>query len=284
VAPSLALAAGPRAGVALTNLLAMVVALAVFATSARRLDAARARVLVPVGLIGVIPGTIAFRVLPANWLQVIVGAVSGLGLAAVSIARRLRAAPRPATTAAAGLASGFSSAVAGAGGPPLAIYAVATDWPQPQFAATGQIAYAIQAAAALAIKGIPPVPVPWLSAAIAATLSGVAAAHLLADHINTAHARRAAIAIAALATAVTTIHGMAHLLRRGGRVSQQEGESFRHGRMGVDHAVQRDVGNAADHRGLDGGHQLTGLGPERGKPEDLVAVGRDQHLHEPARL
>ena len=210
-APSLALAAGPRAGVALTNLLAMVVALAVLATSARRLDVARARVLVPAGLLGVIPGTFAFHLLPANWLQVTVGSVTGLGLASVYIARRLRVSPRPATTAAAGLASGFSSAVAGAGGPPLAIYAIATDWPQPQFAVTSQIAYAIQAAAALSVKGIPPVPLPWLSAVIAATLSGIAAAHLLAHRINTAHARRAAIAIAAIATALTTIHGMAHL-------------------------------------------------------------------------
>lgn len=210
-APSLALAAGPRAGVALTNLLAMMVALAVLATSARRLDAARARVLIPAGLIGVIPGTVAFRLLPANWLQVTVGAVTGLGLASVFIARRLRASPGPATTATAGLASGFSSAVAGAGGPPLVIYAIATDWPQSQFAATGQIAYAIQGAAALSIKGIPPVPLPWLGAAIAATLAGVAAAHLLTHRVNAAHARRAAVAIAAVATALTTIHGVAHL-------------------------------------------------------------------------
>lgn len=210
-APSLALAVGPRAGVAVTNLLAMAVALAVLATSSRRLDIRRARILVPAGLIGVVPGTIAFYLLPANWLQVTVGAVTGLGLAAVSIARRLRAAPSLATTTVAGLASGFSSAVAGAGGPPLVIYAIATDWPQPQFAATGQIAYALQAATALAIKGVPSLPLLWLSAAIAATLSGVAAAHLLASRINTAHARRAAIVTAALATALATIHAIAHL-------------------------------------------------------------------------
>jgi uncharacterized protein len=210
-APLLALAVGPHAGVAVTNLLAMAVALAVLATSSRRLDIRRARILVPVGLIGVVPGTVAFDLLPANWLQVTVGAVTGLGLAAVSIARRLRAAPSLATTTVAGLTSGFSSAVAGAGGPPLVIYAIATDWPQPQFAATGQIAYALQAATALAIKGVPSLPLLWLSAAIAAALSGVAAAHLLASRINTAHARRAAIATAALATALATIHAITHL-------------------------------------------------------------------------
>src|ERR1700749_653647 len=118
---------------------------------------------------------------------------------AAAIARRPRMAPRPAGTAAAGLASGFSSAVAGAGGPALTIYAIATDWPQPLFAATSQVSYALQAAAALTLKGIPPLPLPWLGAAIAATLAGVAAAHLLAHRITPGHARRAAIAIAAIA-------------------------------------------------------------------------------------
>ncbi len=207
-APSLALAVGPREGVALANLLAMVVALTVFATSARNFDTAKARVLVPAGLVGVVPGTIAFWLLPAGPLQITVGAVTGLGLAAVAVARRLRAAPRPITTAAAGFASGITTAVAGAGGPALTIYAVATDWSQPQFAATAQVSYATQAAAALAIKGIPPIPGAWLGAAIAAALGGVTAAHLLAHRINAVHARRAAISIAALATALTVIHGI----------------------------------------------------------------------------
>ena len=208
VAPVLALAVGAREGVTLTNLLAMVVALAVFATSAKHLDKGKARVLMPAGLIGVIPGVIVLQLLPASTLQVVVGSVTGLGLAAVATARRWRTEPRLATTAAAGLASGFTTAVAGAGGPALTVYAVATDWPQPQFATTGQINYALQAAAALGIKGIPPLPVTWLGAAIAAAVGGLAAAHLLAHRINTARARRMAIAIASLATALTITHGI----------------------------------------------------------------------------
>jgi hypothetical protein len=208
-APLLALVAGPRDGVAMTNLLALAVALAVFATSARRVDSARAAILIPAGLVGVVPGTLVFRLVPASWLQVAVGAVTGLGLAAAAIARRLRMAPRPGTTAAAGLASGFSSAVAGAGGPALTIYAIATDWPQPLFAATSQVSYALQAAAALTLKGIPPLPLPWLGAAIAATLAGVAAAHLLAPRIDPVHARRAAIGLAAVASGLTLLRGLA---------------------------------------------------------------------------
>jgi uncharacterized membrane protein YfcA len=222
-APSLALAVGPRDGIALTNLLAIVVAMAVFALSARHVDAGKAAVLIPSGLIGVVPGTIVFHLLPASWLQVAVGAVTGLGLAAISATRRLRAAAgMPVTgrrraaagmpaTAAAGLASGFTTAVGGAGGPALTIYASATQWPQPQFAATGQISYAVQAAAALALKGGPRLPFPWLGGMIAAALAGLACAHLLAHRVSPARARRAAIVIAALASAATVIHGVVSL-------------------------------------------------------------------------
>src|SRR5215472_10904681 len=210
-APSLALAVGPRDGVALTNVLAMVVAIAVFAPSAGHVDAGKAAVLVPAGLIGVVPGTIVFHLLPASWLQVAVGAVTGLGLAAVSAARRLRAAARMPATAAAGLASGFTTAVGGAGGPALTIYAIATQWPQEQFAATGQISYAVQAAAALALKGSPRLPFPWLGGMIAAALAGLACAHLLAHRVSPARARRAAIVIASLASAATVIHGIISL-------------------------------------------------------------------------
>src|SRR5262245_58015121 len=57
------------------------------------------------------------RLLPAGPLQVAVGIVTGLGLAAVVTAPRLRAKPRLATSLGAGAVSGFTTAIAGAGGP-----------------------------------------------------------------------------------------------------------------------------------------------------------------------
>jgi uncharacterized protein len=207
-APALALICGPRSGVTLTNLLAIMVALVVFATSARRVDRAKARVLIPAGLLGVLPGALLFRVLPLGQLEVAVGTITALGLAAVLLAPRLRAAARPVTTGCAGLASGFSAAAAGAGGPALTVYAVATNWPQPEFVATGQLSYATQGAAALAIKGFPSVPGAWVGAAAAAVLCGLLAGHLAARRIDGARARRAAVAIAALAAVATVVKGI----------------------------------------------------------------------------
>lgn len=207
-APALALIDGPHNGITLTNLLAVVVAVVVFAASAKRVDRAKARILIPAGLIGVLPGTVLFRLLSPGPLQVAVGTMTALGLAAVLLASRLRAEAGPVTTGCAGLASGFSAAAAGAGGPALTVYAVATSWPQPEFAATGQLSYAAQGAAALAFKGLPPVPAAWLGAAVAAVLCGLLTGHLAARRIDGARARRTAIAIAGLAALATVVKGL----------------------------------------------------------------------------
>lgn len=207
-APALALISGPRSGVTLTNLLAIVVALVVFITSAGRVDRAKALILIPAGLIGVLPGTVMFRLLPPGQLQVAVGTITALGLAAVLLAPRLRAGAGPVTTGCAGLASGFSAAAAGAGGPALTVYAVATSWPQPEFVATGQLSYATQGAAALAIKGFPSFPSAWLCTAAAAVLCGLLAGHLAGGRIDGARARRAAVVIAGLAALATVVKGL----------------------------------------------------------------------------
>jgi uncharacterized membrane protein YfcA len=207
-APSLALAVGAHDGIALVNLLAIVVAASVFAPSVRNVDKAKAAILVPAGLAGVVPGAIVFQLLPADSLQIAVGAVTGLGLIAVSVTSRLHAAPSLPVTAAAGLTSGFTTAVGGAGGPALTVYAVATRWPQAQFAATAQILFALQAAAALGFKGVPHLPLSWLGATIAAALAGLACGQLLAHRVNPDSARRVAIVVAALASVVTVIHGI----------------------------------------------------------------------------
>lgn len=210
--PALTLLNGPREGVMSTNLLTIVVALAVFATAARHLEPARAAVLIPAGLAGVLPGTMLTHRLPAGPLQVAAGAVTGLGLAAVLVAPRLRAAPQLTLTAGAGLVSGFTTAVAGAGGPALAVYAVVTDWSQPQFAATSQVSYAIQAAAAAAAAAaaghVPAPGLHWLGAGIVAALAGLAAGHLLATRISDRRARRAAIALATVSCLLAVINGL----------------------------------------------------------------------------
>jgi len=209
VAPALTLAIGPSAGVDLTNLLTLLVAFAVLATSACRVDLSRCLLLVPAGLMGVLPGSILAGLLPARPLQVAVGAVAGLGLLAVVAAPHLRVRPSRAVTICAGAGSGLTTALAGAGGPALTVYAVATHWPQQEFIATGQLNYAIQAAVALAIKGVPSFPAAWFPGAATSILAGQAAGAYLASRISGDRSRQATIVLAGLAALATVIAGAA---------------------------------------------------------------------------
>jgi uncharacterized membrane protein YfcA len=205
VAPALVLAIGPRAGVELTNLLTLAVAFAVFASSARRVDLARSLLLVPAGLTGVLAGAVLAGSLPARPLQVAVGTVTGLGLLAVGAARGWRVRAGRPVTICAGVASGLTTATAGAGGPALTVYAMATGWPQQEFVATGQLSFGCQAAAALAIKGVPSVPLSWIGCIAAAMLAGLAAGAYLTTRTSSDRARQATIALAGLAALTTVI-------------------------------------------------------------------------------
>jgi hypothetical protein len=214
VAPALTFAIGPSAGVDLTNLLTLLVAFAVLVTSACRVDLARSSLLVPAGLMGVLPGSILVHLLPARPLQVAVGAIAGLGLLTVVAAPRLRVRSSRAVTICAGVGSGLTTALAGAGGPALTIYAVATHWPQQEFIATGQLNYAIQAALALAIKGLPSFPAAWFSGAAAAILAGLASGAYLASRTSGDRSRQVTIVLAGLAALATVIAGAAGWPRR----------------------------------------------------------------------
>jgi uncharacterized protein len=110
----------------------------------------------------------------------------------------------------AGVGSGLTTALAGAGGPALTVYAVATHWPRQEFIATGQLNYAIQVAMALAIKGVPGLPAAaWFGCAAAAIVIGLAAGAYLTRRISGVHARKATIILAGLAALATVMAGAA---------------------------------------------------------------------------
>jgi uncharacterized protein len=210
VAPALTLAIGPSAGVDLTNLLTLLMTFAVLATSARRADLARSLHLVPAaGLMGVLPGSILAGLLPARPLQAAAGTVAGPGLLAVVTAPHLQVRPSRAVTICAGAGSGLTTALAGAGGPALTVYAVAAHWPQQESIATGQLNYAIQAAVALAIKGHPGSPAASPPGAATSILAGLAAGAYLASRTSGNRSRQATIVLARLAALATVIAGAA---------------------------------------------------------------------------
>ena len=85
------------------------------------------RAILPAGILGVVLGVLAFGLIPARGISLLLGAIT-LGFLARGIWQRLRGLVPPPVPPHAGkawfwgAASGFASTVAHSGGPPLAIY------------------------------------------------------------------------------------------------------------------------------------------------------------------
>jgi uncharacterized membrane protein YfcA len=206
-APLLVLATGPVEGVQLANLLAVLVSLSILAVSWSRVDLRRARILVPGGLVGVVPGVLATRLLPAGVLQIAIGGLVAVGLLATRIGVRRHVRPTVPVTFGAGLASGFMNAVAGIGGPALTVYALAIGWSQESFAATAQVSFAVQSAASLALKGPPHLAVAQLALLVGTAALGLALGGVLVRWVPPTRARSAVVVLAMLGAVGAIVRG-----------------------------------------------------------------------------
>jgi uncharacterized membrane protein YfcA len=211
-APFLVILLGPYAGVSLANVLAILVAGTTLATSWRAVDGRRALTLVPAGLVGVLPGVVAARMLPAAPLQILVGSLVLFGLALTALRPRAVLRAGPAVNTGAGLTSGFMTAASGTGGPALAVYAAATGWRQTAFAPTVQISFASQAALAVGLKGLPKVGVGEMLVFIAAAALGLAVGGMASGRVAPTVARRLAMTLAVLGATGTVAKGVIALL------------------------------------------------------------------------
>lgn len=110
----------------------------------RQRDKALVRLLLPAGLVGTLIGTALFGVLPAKAVSAIVGALTLLFLAIRVFFPPRAAAPPPPRWLGRVLAtaSGFTSFVAHAGGPPIGFYLLPLKLPPVTFAATTSVFFA----------------------------------------------------------------------------------------------------------------------------------------------
>jgi uncharacterized membrane protein YfcA len=211
-APLLVLLLGPYDGIVVANLLAVIVATTTLASTWREVDRTRAWVLVPTGLLGVIPGVIVARTLPTDLLQVVIGALILAGMVLVLFRSRAHAAATTPTNIGTGLVSGFMTATAGVGGPALTVYAVATGWSQRAFAATAQVCFIGQSTLAIALKGLPDLSLPTIAALVLVVAAGLGCGHLLAGRVPEAIARRFVIGLALLGATAAMAKGIVGLV------------------------------------------------------------------------
>lgn len=202
-APFMMLVLGPIDGIVVTNVGTIVTA----TTSAYQLradfDAARARWLLPAGVVGCVPGAAIVRVLPADWVAVVVGSIVLVALLVTLATPTGHLRDRGPVRLATGLISGFMNTAAGVGGPAIAVYTRSTGWARAPFAATATVIFAVQASAALLFKQRWPMVgvLAWAILAAAAAL-GLLAGHRLHGRLTDRAAMRAVMALALSGTIV----------------------------------------------------------------------------------
>lgn len=217
VAPFLVLLLGPIDGVILVNAGAVITASVILVRVRRGVEWGRYGFLVVFALIGIIPGALLLRVIPAAWLEISIGALVAAGLTMSLSVGRVALRDRAVYRVIAGFLAGFMNVTSGVGGPAVSVYAVATHWPQKSFAATMQPFFLTLGLASLLAKvatGTAAAPqlsgLVWML--IAATcLAGLGIGELLSRVIEPHIARRMLVAIAYLGSAATIVRGISEL-------------------------------------------------------------------------
>jgi len=106
------------------------------------------RVMLPGAMVGIVLGALAFGVVPERWVRLFIGVIA-VAFALnryLRIAERLGASPRTpgaAVGAVCGAASGFTSTLAHAGGPPLLVYLLPQRLDKTTFVGTSVVFFAI---------------------------------------------------------------------------------------------------------------------------------------------
>lgn len=210
-APFLVLALGPFNGVLLANLLAFATSLAVLVSTWRYVELRRTLLLVVPALVAVLPGAWVARHTSPPLLAVIVGTAVIVALLLLILVERLRVFRGTPGAIAAGALSGFMGVTAGVGGPAVTLYALSTGWKGRGLVASLQLLFASTSAAALAAKGLPPVPVQVVATALVALLPGLLIGQWIATRVNAHHAHIAVITLALLGALATVAKGLTAL-------------------------------------------------------------------------
>lgn len=215
-APLCTLLLGPVAGVTVSNVAAVVVAVLVLGALREDVDWGRYRRIAPLILVGSVVGALAVRSAPKAWLDVLVGGSVLLALlATAALSRRTALGHGGATSLVTGLVAGFMNTTSGIAGPAMKAYALATRWDQRAFAATLQPVFLTANLASLVTKttlGAGPEPglLPWWAwpALALAALCGVGLGRPVARRLRMQTAARAATAVAVVGAVTALARGL----------------------------------------------------------------------------
>ena len=209
--PLLVLLLGPDAGVTVIQFAGIAASALVLVDVWRDVDWPVLPWLLLPALVGLAPGVALVRALPEAVLQIVIGLLVIVALAATLASERARVFKGRTGAAVAGLLSGFMNAAAGVGGPAMVLYRVSVNWPQRPFVATLQVYFIVLSSATIAARGMPHMPASgWIAGAIG-LLIGLVLGDRLARRVPEHTARMLTIVVAVLGAAATVAKGIASL-------------------------------------------------------------------------
>lgn len=195
--PFLVMVLGPHDGVMLVNLLGACSSLLIFAQVFRQVEYRKVAFMLIPAMLMTVPGAWLANSLEGPWLSIGISFMVILALVSSFMIRNLALAQSKGLAIGAGAVSGFMSVTAGVSGPAIAGYAVASRWPQAQFAISVQLYFLVLSLTSLAAKGgMPQLDWQQWGACLGAMVLGILLGNYLAPRIPQKFSRAFVILIA----------------------------------------------------------------------------------------
>ncbi|HCJ53760.1 MULTISPECIES: sulfite exporter TauE/SafE family protein [Glutamicibacter] len=195
--PFLVMVLGPHEGVMLVNLLGACSSLLIFAQVFRQVEYKKVLILLIPAMLMTLPGAWVAAALDGPLLSVIISIMVILALASSFMIRNLPMGQSKSLAVGAGAVSGFMSVTAGVSGPAIAGYAIASRWPQAQFAISVQLYFLLLSLTSLAAKGgMPQLHWQQWAGCFAAMVVGILLGNFLAPKIPAKYSRAFVVLIA----------------------------------------------------------------------------------------
>lgn len=214
VAPVLSLLMGPATGVLVTNAATVCSGFMITLAVRRMVEWKHAAVLILSAIPGVVLGALVVRWVPAEWLQIGVGAVVLLALAITKFTHTAGQVNQQKAAVPAGLIGGFFNSTAGVAAPAMVVYSRITNWDQLRFAATMQPVFMSLGALSVGSKLIAgvhfalPVPVFVAFGSLIVTIFvGITVGTWLSRRLDKAAAANLAMGLAAVGGVVVMVRG-----------------------------------------------------------------------------
>lgn len=213
--PFLVLLLGPHAGITLVNLLGACSSLMIFVQVFRKVQYKKVALILIPAMLMTIPGAWVAARVQGPWLSIGIALMVFLALGSSFMIRNLPAAQGKSLAIGAGAVSGFMSVTAGVSGPAIAGYAVASRWPQRQFAVSVQLYFLVLSCTSLVAKGgLPHLPAGQWIGCFTAMLIGILLGNYLAPKIPSKYSRAFVVLIAFAGALSLMVEGITALAAR----------------------------------------------------------------------